>query len=64
MVTDNDRHKKGMRVGTWNVRGVNDEGKMCEVLQVFEESKLDVCGLTNKIEGMRDLGMGEEFGQE
>ena len=46
MMTNEDRTQDTIRMATWNVRGMNDEVKEREIVQVLEEAKVDICGLT------------------
>lgn len=39
-----------MRVGTWNVNGLNEEQKRCEIVNEFNESGLDVLGLQDALD--------------
>lgn len=35
-----------MKVGNWNVRTLHQEGKLEQLMSVFDKYELDVCALT------------------
>ncbi|WP_435326020.1 hypothetical protein, partial [Klebsiella pneumoniae] len=51
-------------MSTWNVRGANDEVKEREIVQVLEDAKVDICGMTEtkwKGESVREWEYGVEI---
>ena len=61
LLTTLDRDLDFVRLGTWNVRGANDEVKEREIVQVLEDAKVDICGMTET--KWKGVGMKEwEYG--
>ena len=45
-MTTQHQTKDMLRIMTWNVRGANDEVKERQIVQVVEDTRVDICELS------------------